>query len=165
MSSVFVTLYIYQRSPKIFHFLQPTKHCNHLTSENSTAFNSTDPDNMVVKAEGDTPRATDYKTASSTFESTGSMKPFVGSFDMFMPNRTVLKPSPKACPPKLHFGKGLPLTALFSAPGCGNTWVRHLIQQSTGKEQSRIYVWGGRYIIFFGLCPGVDKKCLISIQV
>lgn len=29
---------------------------------------------------------------------------------------------------------GLPLTALASYPGSGNTWLRHLLQQSTGKN-------------------------------
>ena len=46
------------------------------------------------------------------------------------------QPAPTACPPKLKFSKGLPKTALFSAPGCGNTWVRHLIQQTTGEQGS-----------------------------
>ncbi|KAK2183803.1 hypothetical protein NP493_295g02021 [Ridgeia piscesae] len=35
--------------------------------------------------------------------------------------------------PSLHFAKDpLPTTALASFPGSGNTWMRHLIQQSTG---------------------------------
>ena len=37
---------------------------------------------------------------------------------------------------KLRFASSLdnyPLTALASAPGSGNTWVRHLIQQLTGR--------------------------------
>ena len=35
---------------------------------------------------------------------------------------------------KLGFSKTpLPLTALASYPGSGNTWLRHLIQQGTGK--------------------------------
>ena len=34
----------------------------------------------------------------------------------------------------LHFSKKpLPVTALFSYPGSGNTWIRHLLQQSTGE--------------------------------
>lgn len=33
-----------------------------------------------------------------------------------------------------HFAKQpLPLTALASFPGSGNTWVRHILQQATGK--------------------------------
>ena len=36
--------------------------------------------------------------------------------------------------PDLHFAReALPLTALASYAGSGNTWVRHLIQQTTGK--------------------------------
>lgn len=40
---------------------------------------------------------------------------------------------------KLHFREKylLPLTALASFPGCGNTWVRHLIQQATGRSIKR----------------------------
>ena len=30
----------------------------------------------------------------------------------------------------------LPLTALASFPGSGNTWLRHLVQQSTGKTRT-----------------------------
>ena len=29
--------------------------------------------------------------------------------------------------------KKLPITGLASVPGSGNTWIRHLLQQATGK--------------------------------
>ena len=45
------------------------------------------------------------------------------------------EPAPTSCPPKLHFAKDLPKTALFSPPGSGNTWVRHLLQQATGNQK------------------------------
>lgn len=32
--------------------------------------------------------------------------------------------------------KPLPITALASFPGSGNTWLRHLVQQATGKKLS-----------------------------
>ena len=42
---------------------------------------------------------------------------------------------PEAKCPDLHFSrKTLPVTALASFPGSGNTWLRHLIQQSTGER-------------------------------
>ena len=34
------------------------------------------------------------------------------------------------------FEKGHPFTALSSVPGSGNTWVRYLMEQITGKRQS-----------------------------
>nr|XP_002735861.2 PREDICTED: WSC domain-containing protein 2-like [Saccoglossus kowalevskii] len=41
---------------------------------------------------------------------------------------------------KLHFSnKPLPLVALASFPGSGNTWVRHLLQQATGIYTGSIY--------------------------
>ncbi|CAH1780855.1 unnamed protein product, partial [Owenia fusiformis] len=40
------------------------------------------------------------------------------------------------CQP-LHYSKRLlPVTALYSFPGSGNTWMRHLIQQITGLDDS-----------------------------
>lgn len=44
------------------------------------------------------------------------------------------KPLPPNCQ-SLHYSKDrLPLTALASFPGAGNTWLRHLIQQATGSS-------------------------------
>lgn len=34
----------------------------------------------------------------------------------------------------------LPLTALASFPGSGNTWVRHILQQATGKMFNYLYL-------------------------
>ncbi|XP_050406984.2 WSCD family member AAEL009094 [Patella vulgata] len=46
---------------------------------------------------------------------------------------------PKNCP-KLGFAKTpLPVTALASYPGSGNTWTRHLLQKSTGIYTGAIY--------------------------
>ncbi|XP_061163273.1 WSCD family member CG9164-like [Saccostrea echinata] len=39
-----------------------------------------------------------------------------------------------------HFSKqALPLTALVSFPGSGNTWVRHILQQATGINTGSVY--------------------------
>lgn len=40
----------------------------------------------------------------------------------------------KCDPVKLRFDSSLPVTALYSYPGSGNTWVRHLLQQATGNN-------------------------------
>ena len=53
---------------------------------------------------------------------------------LFLTNVTTdVGKAPTQCPPELKFAAvKLPKTALFSAPGCGNTWVRHLLQVATG---------------------------------
>ena len=38
------------------------------------------------------------------------------------------------CRPQGYSKVKLPITALASFPGSGNTWVRHLLQQSTGRS-------------------------------
>ena len=38
------------------------------------------------------------------------------------------------CRPQGYSKVKLPMTALASFPGSGNTWVRHLLQQSTGRS-------------------------------
>ena len=38
------------------------------------------------------------------------------------------------CRPQGYAKVKLPITALASFPGSGNTWVRHLLQQSTGRS-------------------------------
>lgn len=39
-----------------------------------------------------------------------------------------------------HFSKqSLPLTALVSFPGSGNTWIRHILQQATGINTGSVY--------------------------
>ncbi|CAH1778829.1 unnamed protein product [Owenia fusiformis] len=43
------------------------------------------------------------------------------------------------CKRKKTFGKDLPLTALASFPGSGNTWARHLIQELTGIYTGSVY--------------------------
>lgn len=35
-----------------------------------------------------------------------------------------------------------PLTALASFPGSGNTWARHLIEQSTGRQNKQSVILG-----------------------
>lgn len=46
------------------------------------------------------------------------------------------------------------LTALASFPGSGNTWLRYLLQQSTGRERESIVFAGNEHgalvIIYFG---------------
>ena len=42
--------------------------------------------------------------------------------------------APTKCPPDMRFGKDLIKTALFSPPGAGSTWVRHLLQMTTGMN-------------------------------
>ena len=38
-----------------------------------------------------------------------------------------------------HFAKPpLPVTALASVPGSGNTWTRHLLEQATGKSSTTL---------------------------
>ena len=38
-----------------------------------------------------------------------------------------------------HFSPPGPVTALFSRPGSGATWVRHLLELSTGYETGSVY--------------------------
>jgi len=45
----------------------------------------------------------------------------------------------QVCPPAMHFSQSLPVTALYSFPGSGNTWVRHLLQIATGIYTGSIY--------------------------
>ena len=40
----------------------------------------------------------------------------------------------KSCHSLGYSSKALPVTALASFPGSGNTWVRHLLQEATGKN-------------------------------
>ena len=44
--------------------------------------------------------------------------------------------SPEECPPQMHYlsGTDLPTTALVSAPGAGNTWLRQLLEMATGNH-------------------------------
>ncbi|CAH1793019.1 unnamed protein product, partial [Owenia fusiformis] len=49
------------------------------------------------------------------------------------------KPSNITCQQLKFSQKALPKTALFSFPGSGNTWLRHLIQQMTGFYTGSIY--------------------------
>jgi len=58
---------------------------------------------------------------------------------LYKPNYTKLHPAPDKCPPELGFAVNLPRTALFSVPGSGNTWVRHLLQQATGIYTGSVY--------------------------
>ena len=46
--------------------------------------------------------------------------------------------APTKCPPDMRFGKDLIKTALFSPPGAGSTWVRHLLQMTTGMDWNSI---------------------------
>ena len=49
------------------------------------------------------------------------------------PPRDSSRTNEKECQ-KMHFSETkLPVTALASWPGSGNTWMRHLIQQATGQ--------------------------------
>ena len=48
-------------------------------------------------------------------------------------DETVIIRAPDICPPHTHSRRDLPRIALFSYPGSGNTWVRHLLQIATGK--------------------------------
>lgn len=53
-------------------------------------------------------------------------------------NSNATKPVKNAgCVSKRVFTKGLPATALASFPGSGNTWVRYLLEQSTGECQRK----------------------------
>ena len=38
-----------------------------------------------------------------------------------------------------HFSPPGPVTALFSRPGSGATWVRHLLELATGYETGSVY--------------------------
>ena len=38
------------------------------------------------------------------------------------------------CPPRLGYAARDEITALFSSPGSGNTWMRHLLQVATGER-------------------------------
>ena len=40
----------------------------------------------------------------------------------------------RSCHSLGYSSKSLPVTALASFPGSGNTWVRHLLQEATGKD-------------------------------
>ena len=51
------------------------------------------------------------------------------------PNEQQLPSKTKDCRPLGYSKISLPLTALASFPGSGNTWVRHLLQQATGKTK------------------------------
>ena len=48
-----------------------------------------------------------------------------------------LKATSAKCPDLHYSPKTLPLTALVSSPGSGNTWMRHLLQQATGERVDR----------------------------
>ena len=50
------------------------------------------------------------------------------------PNKQLLQKN-KDCRPLGYSKTSLPLTALASFPGSGNTWVRHLLQQATGRTK------------------------------
>ena len=42
--------------------------------------------------------------------------------------------APSSCPPNATFAAtNMPRTALYSSPGSGNTWMRHLLQVATGR--------------------------------
>ena len=51
------------------------------------------------------------------------------------PNKHQLQKKIQDCRPLGYSKTSLPLTALVSFPGSGNTWVRHLLQQATGKTK------------------------------
>ena len=51
------------------------------------------------------------------------------------PNNHQLQKKIKDCRPLGYSKTSLPLTALASFPGSGNTWVRHLLQQATGRTK------------------------------
>ena len=51
------------------------------------------------------------------------------------PNKQQLQKKTKDCRPLAYSKTSLPLTALASFPGSGNTWVRHLLQQATGRTK------------------------------
>lgn len=44
----------------------------------------------------------------------------------------------------------LPLTALASFPGSGNTWVRHILQQATGKMFNYLYTCNCQQTLNYG---------------
>lgn len=47
----------------------------------------------------------------------------------------------------------LPLTALASFPGSGNTWVRHILQQATGKMFNYLYTCKCQWILNYLATP------------
>ncbi|XP_064612581.1 WSCD family member AAEL009094-like [Liolophura sinensis] len=49
------------------------------------------------------------------------------------------RPSANPCQTVTYSRTPLPRTALYSYPGSGNTWLRHLIQQATGIATGSVY--------------------------
>ena len=72
------------------------------------------------------------KNNTNLLEKLLDLKSFGSKFDHYFEKQMELNDRP-ICQHLDYSKKMLPLTALASFPGSGNTWMRHLIQQATGE--------------------------------
>ena len=83
------------------------------------------------------------KYGSSKISNYGKTKPLEPDTKSKRRNKTGMKD----CRPLGFSQTSLPMTALASFPGSGNTWVRHLLQQATGKDSFLLQARGGLLIV------------------